>query len=295
MKIIPYSLIKRTHLMEKGRARLFNKPWAAGGLLLLYVVVAMLLANLPFTKEIYHAFLHTNLSISIQSPIDLGTGLRAIDWVFPKDMTVERFINDILMVVFFFTVGLEIKCEVVCGELSTPKKAMLPIIAALGGMLMPALIYTLVNGGTAAASGWGIATATDIAFAMGIMSIMGNKVPISLKVFLTALAIADDLGAILVVAFFYGGSINFTLLTIAAVVLLGVWLINRSGEKRMAFYIVPAVIVWFLFYYAGIHATMAGMVMAMMIPMDARFSRSYFNKKCDSYQSLMREYDNGVK
>ena len=141
-------------------------------------------------------------------------------------------------------------------------------------MLMPALIYTLINGGTAAASGWGIATATDIAFAMGIMSIMGNKVPVSLKVFLKALAIADDLGAILVVAFFSGGSINFTLLTIAAVVLLGVWLINRSGEKRMAFYIVPAVIVWFLFYYAGIHATMAGVVMGMMIPMDARFSRS---------------------
>lgn len=195
----------------------------------------MVLANLPSTKEIYHAILHTNLSMSIQSPMDSATGLRAIDWVFPKDMTVEKFINDILMVVFFFTVGLEIKCEVVCGELSTPKKAMLPIIAALGGMLMPALIYTLVNGGTAAASGWGIATATDIAFAMGIMSIMGNKVPVSLKVFLTALAIADDLGAILVVAFFYGGSINFTLLTIAAVVLLGVWLINRSGEKRMAF------------------------------------------------------------
>ena len=133
---------------------MFNQPWAAGGLLLLCVVVAMVLANLPSTKEIYHAILHTNLSMSIQSPMDSATGLRAIDWVFPKDMTVEKFINDILMVVFFFTVGLEIKCEVVCGELSTPKKAMLPIIAALGGMLMPALIYTLVNGGTAAASGW---------------------------------------------------------------------------------------------------------------------------------------------
>lgn len=292
MRIINYSRLKRHRLLEMGRARLFNQPWAAGGLLLLCVVVAMVLANLPSTKEIYHAILHTNLSMSIQSPMDSATGLRAIDWVFPKDMTVDKFINDILMVVFFFTVGLEIKREVVCGELSTPKKAMLPVIAALGGMLMPALIYTLVNGGTAAASGWGIATATDIAFAMGIMSIMGNKVPVSLKVFLTALAIADDLGAILVVAFFYGGSINFTLLTIAAVVLLGVWLNNRSGEKRMAFYIVPAVIVWFLFYYAGIHATMAGVVMAMMIPMDARFSRSYFNKKCDGYQSLMREYDN---
>ena len=113
------------------------------------VVIAMLLANLPFTKEIYHAFLHTSLTMSIQSPIDSETGIRAIDWIFPKDMTVEKFINDILMVVFFFTVGLEIKREIICGELSNVKKAMLPVIAALGGMLMPALIYFVINNGTA--------------------------------------------------------------------------------------------------------------------------------------------------
>lgn len=292
MRIINYTRIKRRHLLEMGRARLFGQPWAAGGLLLLCVIVAMLLANLPFTKEIYHAFLHTNLSMSIQSPVDSVTGLRAIDWIFPKDMTVEKFINDILMVVFFFTIGLEIKREIVCGELSSPKKAMLPVIAALGGMLMPAFIYALVNGGTAAASGWGIPTATDIAFAMGIMSVMGRRVPVSLKVFLTALAIADDLGAILVVAFFYGGSVDFALLALAALILAAVYLLNRSGEKRMIFYVIPAIVVWFLFYYAGIHATMAGVVMAMMIPMDARFTRPYFDKKCDGYRTLMREYDN---
>lgn len=291
MRIINFSRIKRQHVFEIGRADLFNKPWAAGGLLLLCVVIAMLLANLPFTKDIYHAFLHTKLSISIQSPVDAETGQSFIDWILPKDMTVEKFINDILMVVFFFTVGLEIKREIVCGELSSPKKAMLPVIAAIGGMLLPAMIYTLINGGTVAASGWGIPTATDIAFAVGIMSIMGNRVPVSLKVFLTALAIADDLGAILVVAFFYGGSINLTLLAFAFLILVFVWFINRSGEKRMAFYLIPAIIIWFLFYYAGIHATMAGVVMAMMIPMDARFTRSYFNKKCNRYQSLMREYD----
>lgn len=291
MRIINFARIRRQHLLEMGRARLFNKPWAAGGLLLLCVVVAMLLANIPYVKDIYHAFLHTQLSISIQSPIDAETGRSFIDWIVPKDMTVEKFINDILMVVFFFTVGLEIKREIVCGELSSPKKAMLPVIAALGGMLMPALIYTLVNGGSAAASGWGIPTATDIAFAVGIMSITGNRVPISLKIFLTALAIADDLGAILIVALFYGGKINFVLLAIAALVILLVWYINRSGEKRMAFYLIPAISVWFLFYYAGIHATMSGVVMAMMIPMDARFTRSYFNRKCDNYQSLMREFD----
>ena len=292
MNIIPtYSIAKQYHLFEKGRYRLFSKPWAAGGLLLLCVIVAMLLANLPFTRDYYNAFLHTSLTISIQSPAD-ADGFRSIDWVFPKGMTVEKFINDILMVVFFFTVGLEIKREITCGQLCTIKKAVLPVIAAAGGMAMPALIYALVNGGTAAATGWGIPTATDIAFAMGIMSIMGDRVPLSLKVFLTALAIADDLGAILVVAFFYGGDVNINLILIALAVIAFAYLLNRAGEKRIVFYIVPLIVVWFLFYYAGIHATMSGVVMAMMIPMDARFSQSYFNKKCDAYQKLMHKYEN---
>ena len=281
MRIIPhYSRIKYQYTIEIGRARLMGKPWISGVLLMTSVVIAMLLANLPFTKEIYHAFLETSLSITVQSP-------HGESWIFPKDMTVEKFINDILMVVFFFTVGLEIKREIVCGELSNVKKAMLPVIAAAGGMLMPALIYSCVNAGTDAASGWGIPTATDIAFAVGIMSILGDRVPVSLKIFLTALAIADDLGAILVVAFFYGGSINGTLL-LAALMLIGfVFLLNKMGEKRMIFYLVPAVGVWFLFYYAGIHATMSGVVMAMMIPMDARYRRSYFERKTAHYHNLI--------
>lgn len=291
MKIIPhYSRIKRRYINELGRIRLISKPWMSGGLLMISVIIAMLLANLPFTKEIYHAFLHTSLSMSIQSPIDAETGARAINWIFPKDMTVEKFINDILMVVFFFTVGLEIKREIVCGELSNMKKALLPVIAAMGGMLLPALIYTCVNHGTSAAGGWGIPTATDIAFAVGIMSILGDRVPVSLKIFLTALAIADDLGAILVVAFFYGGKVNLVLLLIAALILVLVYLLNKYGEKRMIFYLIPAIAVWFLFYYAGIHATMSGVVMAMMIPMDARYSRPYFEKKNAKYINLIYKY-----
>ncbi|MGM9737420.1 MAG: Na+/H+ antiporter NhaA [Candidatus Cryptobacteroides sp.] len=289
-----YSIAKQYHLFEKGRYRLFSKPWAAGGLLLVCVILAMLLANLPFTRDYYNAFLHTSLAMSIQSPADAG-GFRTIDWVFPRDLTVEKFINDILMVVFFFTVGLEIKREVRFGQLSSVKKALLPVIAAAGGMAMPALIYILINGGTAAATGWGIPTATDIAFAMGIMSIMGNRVPLSLKVFLTALAIADDLGAILVVAFFYGGDVNWHLLMIAAAVVAVVILLNKRGEKRIVFYIIPTIVVWFLFYYAGIHATMSGVVMALIIPMEPRFSHSYFNKKCDTYQKLMHKYENEEK
>ena len=277
-----YTRVRYQHAVGLGGTRLMAKPWISGVLLMFSVVVAMLLANLPFTKEAYHAFLETNLSISIKN--------HNFEWVFPKEMTVEKFINDILMVVFFFTVGLEIKREIVCGELSTVKKAMLPVIAALGGMLFPALIYTCFNAGTAASSGWGIPTATDIAFAIGIMSMLGDRVPVSLKIFLTALAIADDLGAILVVAFFYGGAINLKLLLIAFAILFLVYLLNKAGVKRMIYYLIPAVAVWMLFYYAGIHATMSGVVMAMMIPMKARFSRAYYDKKTAYYQRMIDKF-----
>jgi len=274
MSLIPiYWWTKEVHHFRISQDKFSKQPWANGVVLLACVIVAMLLANLPFTKQLYHDILETHLSMTIKSPDGL------INWVFPRDMTVEKFINDILMVVFFFTVGLEIKREVVCGELSSFKKAILPVIAAFGGVVVPALIYTLVNHGTMAGSGWGIPTATDIAFAIGILSILGDKVPVSLKVFLTALAIADDLIAILVVAIFYGGSVNLLLLGIALLVIGFVFLMKRLGEKRLAFYFVPAVIVWFLFYYSGIHATMSGVVMALLIPMDARYNRAKFHRR----------------
>ena len=250
-----------------------KQPWAQGVVLLACVAVAMLLANLPFTKHIYHAVLETQLFAGIKSPD--GT----IDWNFPRGMTVEKFINDILMVIFFFTVGLEIKREVVCGELSSFKKAILPVIAAFGGVAVPAIIYTVVNHGTLAASGWGIPTATDIAFAVGILSILGDRVPVSLKVFLTALAIADDLIAILVVAFFYGGAINLPLLGISLLVIGFVFLMKRLGEKRLVYFLIPAIIVWFLFYYSGIHATMSGVVMALLIPMEPRYNKAKFRRR----------------
>ncbi|MEE3376200.1 MAG: Na+/H+ antiporter NhaA [Candidatus Cryptobacteroides sp.] len=274
MALIPiYWWNKEVHNFRISQKSFRKQPWANGVILLGCVVLAMLLANLPFTKEIYHNFLHTELTAHVASPDGV------IDWYFPRDMTMEKFINDILMVVFFFTVGLEIKREVVCGELSSFKKAILPVIAAFGGVVMPALIFTFVNKGTLAASGWGIPTATDIAFAVGILSILGDKVPVSLKVFLTALAIADDLIAILVVALFYGGNINLPLLLVALCVVLFVALMKRLGEKRLGFYFVPAIIVWFLFYYSGIHATMTGVVMAMFIPMEARYNKAKFHRR----------------
>ncbi|MBO7568830.1 MAG: Na+/H+ antiporter NhaA [Bacteroidaceae bacterium] len=284
MRLIPlYTWTKGLHSMKVSRTNFMNQPWASGVTLLVCVIIAMLLANLPLTAHFYHEFLETSLSMTISN--------EAFTVSFPQEMTVEKFINDILMVIFFFTVGLEIKREVVCGELSSVKKALLPVIAAAGGMAVPALFYSIFNIGTTTVGGWGIPTATDIAFAVGIMSILGNKVPVSLKIFLTALAIADDLGAILVVAIFYGGNINLPLLIMAIVLIIAIRLMNRLGEKRMMYYLIPAVVVWFLFYYSGIHSTMSGVVMAFMIPMDARFSRSYLNRSNRKYLTRIARYD----
>ena len=253
-------------------------------ILLACVVVAMLLANLPATRDFYFHLLETDLGISVRTPDGGG-------FVFPVGMTVEKFINDILMVVFFFTVGLEIKREIVYGELSSRQKAVMPVIAALGGVLVPALIYALINHGTAASSGWGIPTATDIAFAVGILSILGDRVPVALKVFLTALAIADDLVAILVVALFYGGELNFLLLGIALLFVFFTLWMNRRGEKRSWCYLVPAVAIWILFYYSGIHATMSGVVMAFLIPMKPRYTREYYYRRRDFFRARLFEFD----
>lgn len=287
MRLIPiYKWNKGLVTASSSWKNFMSQPWAGGVTLLTCVIIAMLLANLPATGHLYHEFLETELSMTIKSPDG------SINWVFPQEMNVEKFINDILMVIFFFTVGLEIKREVLYGELSNVKKAMLPVIAAAGGMAAPALFYYLFNQGTSTVGGWGIPTATDIAFAVGIMSILGNKVPVSLKVFLTALAIADDLGAILVVAIFYGGNIDFLLLGIALLIIFCVFCMNKLGEKRMMFYLIPAIAVWFLFYYSGIHSTMSGVVMAFMIPTEARFSRAYLERANRTFQSRLTEYDN---
>ncbi len=285
MRLIPVYTWNKTLVNIGNRRRaFFGQPWAQGVILLACVVVAMLLANLPWTHHFYFNLLETDIAITVHSPEGNG-------FIFPAGMTVEKFINDILMVVFFFTVGMEIKREIVCGELSTPKKAIMPVIAAFGGVMVPALIYVLVNHGTAASSGWGIPTATDIAFAVGILSILGDKVPVSLKVFLTALAIADDLIAILVVALFYGGKINFLLLGLALLLILLVLLMYRRGEKRPWFYFIPAIGVWILFYYSGIHATMSGVVMAFLIPMKPRFTKNYYYRKRKICREKLSEYD----
>ena len=286
MKLIPiYTWNKGVFEFNRRSGRLSNKPWFQGVLLMACVIVAMLLANLPFTRDLYHDILETHMQLHLYSPDG------AVDLLFPRDLTVEKFFNDILMVIFFFTVGLEIRREVAHGELSSPQKAMLPVIAAFGGVIAPALIYTLINHGTAAASGWGIPTATDIAFAVCILSMLGPKVPVSLKVFLTALAIADDLIAILVVAIFYGGQINLPLLGIAVFVILFTLLLRRIGEKHMFPYLFCAILVWALFFYSGIHATMSGVVMAFLIPATSRYNKAQYIHKRNHYLRMLEDMD----
>lgn len=264
-----FGRVKRNHILSQRGKNFLQAPWAGGIVLVVCVIIAMLLANLPATSEMYHKLLHMELAISVN-----GT-------LFPEAMNLEKFINDGLMVIFFFTVGLEIRREISHGQLSTPKKAILPVVAAIGGMLVPAMIYASFNAGTAVSNGWGIPTATDIAFAIGIMSLLGNRVPISLKVFLTALAVADDLGAIFVIALFYGETPNLMLLGIAMAIMVGIYFMRRMGEFRIFAYLVPACVVWVLFYYSGVHATISGVAMAMLIPTQPRYSRSYYLHKAD--------------
>lgn len=276
-----YSWTRERHILQGYGSKFMGAPWSGGAVLLICVAIAMLLANLPLTADLYRELLHTKLSLNIN--------FHGHHLLFPKEMTLEKAINDGLMVIFFFTVGLEIKREIVNGQLSTLKKAVLPVIAAAGGMLAPALIFALFNHGTPAASGWGIPTATDIAFAVGILSMLGNRVPVSLKVFLTALAIADDLGAIIVIALFYGGTIEWGCLAVALLIMLFVWWENRMGETRPMYYLVPAIAVWSLFYYSGVHATISGVAMALLIPMKPRYSKEYF---CHKFHRLTRDLEN---
>ena len=276
-----YRWVRERHMIGIRGRNFLEAPWAGGVVLLGCVIVAMLLANLPGTSLYYRHLLETDLSLMVHSPDGL------IDWVFPRGMTVEKLINDGLMVIFFFAVGLEIKREIVCGQLSSARQAILPVLAAAGGMLAPAIIFLFFNHGTIAANGWGIPTATDIAFAIGILSMLGDRVPVSLKIFLTALAIADDLGAILVIALFYGGRVQISCLLAALVIMLAVYFMKEMGEKRMFFYLVPAVVIWGLFYYSGVHSAISGVAMAMLIPMTPRYSKEYFAHKMRHLKELM--------
>lgn len=192
--------------------------------------------------------------------------------------SLALWINDGLMAIFFLLVGLEIKREVVEGELSSPKKAILPIICAIGGAIVPALIYTFFNGGKPTMHGWGIPMATDIAFALAILALLSDKVPVSLKIFLAALAIVDDLLAILVIAIFYSSELHYMNLVYAAAILGLLFLFNRFGIKNLAFYLIPGVFIWYFVHHSGIHATIAGVLTALTLPTTADAKESPLEK-----------------
>ena len=231
----------------------FFKLEAASGLVLLFAaVIALFISNSNFS-DLYFNTLNNYIFIGIN---EIGLKLTVIHWI-----------NDALMAIFFFFVTLEIKREFLQGELSNIKQALLPIIAAVGGMLVPALVYVYINFGDAEAlSGWAIPSATDIAFSLGVLSLLGRRVPLSLKVFLTALAIIDDLGAILIIALFYSGDLSIKYLSLMLIAFLILLVINKFNVKKFLPYLVVGLFLWDFTHNSGIHATIAGVLLAMTIP-----------------------------
>ncbi len=252
----------------------FFKTEAAGGVLLLAAaVVALAWANSPLADS-YDALWGTYVTV--------GAG------AFEISKPLLLWVNDGLMAIFFFVVGLEIKREVLAGELASPRKAALAIAAALGGMVVPALLYTLVTTG-ARADGWGIPMATDIAFALGVLALLGSRAPLALKVFLTAVAIVDDLGAVLVIALFYTAELNVTALLVS-VGLVGVLVVvNRLGIQRPAVYGIIGVAVWVAMLKSGVHATVAGVLVALTIPATRRIDEVEFSERVASLLARFRE------
>jgi len=231
----------------------FFKLEAASGLVLLIAAILALIISNGSLADLYFYTLEKYLFIGIN---DFGLKL-----------SVHHWINDALMAIFFFFVTLEIKREFIQGELSNLKQAMLPIIAAVGGMIIPALFYVVINfGNSETMNGWAIPSATDIAFSLGILSLLGSRVPISLKVFLTALAIIDDLGAILIIAFFYSGDLSIVYLSLILISYILLLILNKFSIKIFTPYLIIGLFMWFFTYKSGIHATIAGVLLASTIP-----------------------------
>jgi NhaA family Na+:H+ antiporter len=231
----------------------FFKLEAASGLVLLFAAIVALFVSNSNLAELYFSTLNKYLFIGINN---FGLKLSVLHWI-----------NDALMAIFFFFVTLEIKREFLQGELSNIKQALLPIIAAVGGMLVPALFYVFVNlGDSETLNGWAIPSATDIAFSLGVLSLLGKRVPLSLKVFLTALAIIDDLGAIVIIALFYSGDLSIKYLTLMLLAFIILLVINKFNIKKFLPYLIVGIFLWDFTHNSGIHATIAGVLLAMTIP-----------------------------
>jgi NhaA family Na+:H+ antiporter len=241
---------QRTHSYFSRLLERFRKEEGQGVLLILCAAAALIISNSAWSTGWFHFWEHE------AGPAKLGLHKSILHWV-----------NDGLMAIFFLLVGLEIKKEMIEGELSSLKKSFLPIAAALGGMIFPALIYASFNFNKSSISGWGIPMATDIAFALGVLALLGKRVPVSLKIMLAALAIVDDLGAILVIAIFYSGDIAFGYLGLAGAVLLLLIVLNKLGVKSTVIYLVIGLALWYFMQRSGVHATIAGVLLALVMPL----------------------------
>ncbi|MDR1555525.1 MAG: Na+/H+ antiporter NhaA [Tannerellaceae bacterium] len=263
--------------------QMFIQQEKSGGIMLgICVVIALFLANSPWSEEYFHFFEHK-------------FGFR-FDGKSYLEFSIHHWINDGLMAIFFFVAGLELKREIAGGELSNPRQALLPVAAALGGMIVPALIYLFFNTVGSAHKGWGIPMATDIAFALGVLHLLGKKVPLSLKVFLTALAIVDDLGAVLVIAFFYTSDISITNLLIGFVFISSMYIGNRLGIRNLFFYAFLGIGgVWTAFLLSGVHATIASVMAAFTIPADIRIGKNEYIRKIQEYLSYLKTIDSKHK
>jgi len=251
----------------------FSQIEASSGMVLLLAAVAALIwANSPWS-ETYFSLLEEHVTIEL--------------FAFHLDESVLHLINDGLMAVFFFVVGLEIKRELVLGDLRDPKAAALPVLAALGGMALPALIYFGFNAGTAASHGWGIPMATDIAFAVGVVALLGSRVPSGAKLFLLAVAIADDIGAIVVIALFYTADLKAGYLAASIVALIVVWIAGRVNVRAMSFYLPMALLIWYLTLESGVHATLAGVALAFLTPAQPLYQPREFDQRA---RAILDEY-----
>jgi NhaA family Na+:H+ antiporter len=249
-----------------------HKQTTSGIVLLVGAGVALIIANSPL-REGYEHLIHTTISLKIGP------------WVMERSLA--HWINEGLMTLFFFVVGLEIKREILAGELADFRRASLPIVAAIGGMVTPALIYYLINPSGEAARGWGIPMATDIAFALGVLSLFGKRVPIGLKVFLTALAIADDLGAVLIIAIFYTKNLDLAVLVLAGIFMLAILGARNIGIRSPVVYLLLAIVVWVDVFESGVHATVAGVLLAMLMPVKAgREPEQFFAEVRERWEAL---------
>jgi Na+:H+ antiporter, NhaA family len=265
LRIVPTRQAKKVFIAFSEFIRL---EATSGLILMIAAVIALLWANSPWAKS-YFDLWHTPLTI------ELGRNSLSHD--------LHWWINESLMVIFFFVVGLELKREVLVGELSSLRQAALPIAAALGGMLLPAAIYALINWGTQGLRGWGVPMATDIAFALGVMALLGSRLPLGLKVFLTALAIVDDIGAVLVIAFFYTGEITWFYLAVAACILVILLAGNLLGVDHPLYYSLLGIGLWLAFLESGVHATLAGVLLALTIPARGKIRAQDFLARARSY------------